>query len=214
MWVASLTDEPFSLRLRRAREDKKLTQAAVAQTLRVSQSAVAQWELGRSYPSPGTASKIEKLLGVQYRPTEREYESATRDVLKRRPRLPIVGSPSPGDDERIVLDTDPHGEILAPPQLENVKGAKAVYVRGRSMEPRYYPGEVVYLHPNRRPNPGDFVFVTVKEPAFAAPVGYIRQFTGEDLVSIRVHTLNPNNEEIIARQNLVDMAVIVGSGLF
>ena len=55
--------------------------------------------------------------------------------------------------------TIPRGEVLAPPQLEGVEGAKAVYVRGRAMEPRYYAGEIVYLHPSRPPNPGDFVFL-------------------------------------------------------
>ena len=32
------------------------------------------------------------------------------------------------------------------------------------MEPRYYLGKVVYLHPHRPSNPGDFVLATVKEP--------------------------------------------------
>ena len=83
-----------------------------------------------------------------------------------------------------VLDDRPHGEILAPPQLEGVKGAKALYVRGRAMEPRYYAGEVVYLNPARAPNPGDFIFITVKEPGFPASVGYVRQFLGSDLVTV------------------------------
>ncbi len=132
----------------------------------------------------------------------------------RRPRLPIVGWPAPGDEERILVDDRPHGEILAPPQLEGVKGAKAVYVRGRAMEPRYYAGEVIYLNPHRSPNPGDFIFITVKEPGFPASVGYVRQFVGSDLVSIRVSTLNPKREQIIPRQEVIAIATVVGSGLF
>jgi hypothetical protein len=38
------------------------------------------------------------------------------------------------------------------------------------MEPRYYAGEVIYLNPARSPNPGDFVFITVKEAGFPAEV--------------------------------------------
>jgi phage repressor protein C with HTH and peptisase S24 domain len=81
------------------------------------------------------------------------------------------------------------------------------------MEPRYYPGEVVYLNPARPPNPGDFVFITVQEPGFPAAVGYIRQFLGADLVHFRLLALNPKREHLIARHDLVEMATIVGSGL-
>jgi transcriptional regulator with XRE-family HTH domain len=206
--------DPFPTRFRLARQQKKLTQVAVAEILGVSQSAVAQWESGRSFPSPGTASQIEKLLAIESHPRGGEDQAQNLGILNRRRRLPIVGSPAPGDEERILINADSHGEILAPPQLENIKGAKAVYVRGRSMEPRYYAGEVVYLHPSRPPNPGDFVFITLNEPSFPAVVGYIRQFNGGDLVSVRVCTLNPKHEELIARKNLVAIATIVGSGLF
>ena len=151
---------------------------------------MAQWESGQSAPSEGTASKIEKLLGIKYLAADREQRPAPREVLDTRPRFPIVGLLSPGDDERIIIDNASHGEMLSPPQLEDVKGAKAIFVRGRSMEPRYFAGEVVYVHP-KRPNPGEFVFITLIEPGYQTNVGYIRQYFGEDLVSLRVGTLNP-----------------------
>lgn len=207
-----MADAPFAERLRQGRRRKKLTQEAVATSLAVSQSAVAQWESGRSLPSPDMAAKIEKLLGVLYRPKERE-QGYGRGPLGKRARLPVVGLPAPGDEDRILVDEHPHGEVVAPPQLEGVAGARAVYVRGRSMEPRYYPGEVVYLHPARQANPGDFVFVTVREPGFPTPVGYIRQYLGRDLVHIHTLALNPKREHLVAVADLVGTATIVGSGL-
>jgi transcriptional regulator with XRE-family HTH domain len=205
----------FSARFRQARQRKKLTQAAVAEALEISQSAVAQWEAGASFPSTGTAAKIENLLGVKCSIAERGIQGHNRRPLGKRARLPIVGFPARGDEERIlIIDNKPHGEIAAPPQLEAVPGAQAVYVRGRKMEPRYYAGEVVYLHPTRPPNPGDFVFVTVREPSFRTAIGYIRQYISDDLVHIFLRTLNPRREHIIAREDLVEMATIVGSGLF
>jgi phage repressor protein C with HTH and peptisase S24 domain len=187
---------------------------AVADALGVSQSAVAQWESGRSFPSEELARRIEKLLDIRYAPRLEEKAANYRVTGGRRPRLPIVGSPAPGDEERILVDDRPHGEIPAPPQLEGVKGAKAVYVRGHAMEPRYYAGEVIYLNPHRSPNPGDFIFITVKEPGFPASVGYVRRFVGSDLVSIRVSTLNPKREQLIPRQEVIAIATVVGSGLF
>jgi transcriptional regulator with XRE-family HTH domain len=206
--------ESFGIRLRKAREQKNLTQVGLAETLGVSQSAVAQWESGRSSPSRAMALRIQKLLGISPSAPEDEKRTLSRRPFGRRPRLPVVGSPVPGDEERILVDDTPRGEILAPPQLEDIKGAKAVYVRGRAMEPRYYAGEVVYLHPTRPPNPGDFVFIVVQESGFPAAIGYIRQFLGSDLVSIRVSTLNPRRQELIPRQAVVEIATVVGSGLF
>lgn len=199
----------FATRFRQGRERKKLTQAEVAAALGVSQSAVAQWEAGRSFPAPAMAAKVAKLIGVRFLAEERPQNRP----LAERARLPIIGLPAPGDDERILVDEQPHGEIVAPPQLEGVVEARAVYVRGRSMEPRYYPGEIVYLHPLRPPNPGDFVFLTVREPGFAAAVGYIRQYIGQDLVHVRTLALNPKHEHLVAREDLVGIATIVGSGL-
>ncbi len=209
-----MSDAPFRTRFRQARQGKKLTQAAVAEALRISQSAVAQWESGRSFPSAGLAARIKDLLGVEIRAADSSQSPQTRRSLRSQARLPIIGLPAPGDEERIIIDGGTRGEIAAPPQLENVPGAKAAYVRGRSMEPRYYQGELVYLDPSRPPNPGDFVFVTVKEPDYPAHIGYIRQYLGEDLVHIHVGTLSPKKKHLIARQNLVGMATIVGSGLF
>lgn len=206
--------DSFAARFRLARKRHKLTQVAVADALGVSQSAVAQWESGRSFPSSDLAGPIEKLLDVQWTPGLQEGAASYRATVGRRPRLPIVGAPVPGDEDRILVDDQSHGEILAPPQLESVKGAKAVYVRGRAMEPRYYPGEVIYLNPHRSPSPGDFIFITVKEPGFPATVGYVRQFVGSDLVSIRVSTLNPKREQLFPRQEVIAIATVVGSGLF
>lgn len=209
-----MPETPFRTRFRQARLAKKLTQATVSKALKVSQSAIAQWESGRSFPSPELAAPIEKLLGIKVGAGGGSQIPRTRGAADKRLRLPIVGLPAPGDQERIIIDGSSRGEIPAPPQLEGVPGAQAVYVRGRSMEPRYFQGEVVYLDPNRAPNPGDFVMVTVKEPNYPADVAYIRQYLGEDLVHVHLATLNPKRDHLVARQSLIAMATIVGSGLF
>jgi transcriptional regulator with XRE-family HTH domain len=209
-----MAQAPFRVRLRVARQRKKLTQAQTAAALKVSQSAIAQWESGRSVPSPDRGAKIEQLLGVRFALAESDQGYyPKRAPLGPRRRLPVIGLPAPADNERILIDDTPHGEVVAPPQLEGISDARAVYVRGNAMEPRYYPGEIVYLHPTRPANPGDFVFLTVKEPEFATAVGYIRQFTGEDLTHIRTLTLNPKREHLFAKESLLSVATIVGSGL-
>ena len=185
-----MAEAAFPTQFRQARQGKQLTQAAVAEALDVSQSAVAQWESGRSFPSAGLAARIEKLLGIDRRLVEKGQQPQTRGSLGKRARLPIVGLPDPADEERIIIDGNARGEILAPPQLENVRGAKAVYVRGRSMEPRYYPGEVVYLRPDRAAQPRRFRPGDRQGSRLSGAIGYIRQYLGEDLVHIHLGMLN------------------------
>lgn len=216
---------PYGQEFRRARRERLLTQVAVARALEVSQSYVAQIEAGRNYPSPALASRIAELLGVSP-PSDVKGQfslgaiaahfaepSTTTAPRLERVRLPIVGVPVPGDDERMVIEARPHGSVLAPPQLENVPGAQALYVRGRSMEPRYYPGELVYINPTSPLNRGDFVLALVREPQFGAPIGYVRQYLGEDTRHVRLATLKPQRDYAVDRKALVSIAKIVGSGL-
>jgi transcriptional regulator with XRE-family HTH domain len=207
-----LTGVPYGDSFREARKQKKLTQTAAARALGISQSAIAQWEAGRSLPGAELAAKIEKLFHVKLPPGEQAKTQAGRHHAARA-RLPLIGLPAPGDDEVVLIDGFSHGDVVAPPQLESVDGARAVYVRGRAMEPRYYPGEVIYLHPNRPPNPGDYVFVTARAGGFATPVGYIRQYLGQDLMHVRLLMLSPKAEQLIAKEDVMGIAVIVGSGL-
>ena len=67
--------------------------------------------------------------------------------------------------------------------------------------------------PLRPPNPGDFVLVLVREPQFATPIGYVRQYLGEDADESGWATLNPKRAAAINRKALVSIATIVGSGL-
>jgi transcriptional regulator with XRE-family HTH domain len=218
-----MRDPAYGHEFRAARRARQLTQAALAKALGVSQSYVAQIEGGRSYPSAALASRIAELIGLGA-PSEDAHalgeiaQRLSQKVSRRAAaiehvRLPIVGVPVPSDDERVIVESEAHGAVLAPPQLETVPGAQALYVRGRSMEPRYYPGELVYLNPTRPPNPGDFVLALVREPQFAAPIGYVRQYLGEDARHVRLATLNPRRQYAVDRKALISVTKIVGSGL-
>ena len=55
----------FSRALQRARRDADLSQGALARALRVSRSAVSQWELSLTAPRPATTTRLERLLGLE-----------------------------------------------------------------------------------------------------------------------------------------------------
>lgn len=52
--------------------------------------------------------------------------------------------------------------VRRPPALIGVKDVYALYVEGSSMEPQYFPGDLVYIHPHRPARFGDPVVVQVK----------------------------------------------------
>ena len=54
----------LSERIQRWREHKGVTQAALAKSLGISPSAVAQWELGDTKPSVGHLDKLVTALGI------------------------------------------------------------------------------------------------------------------------------------------------------
>jgi transcriptional regulator with XRE-family HTH domain len=54
----------LSERITRWREAKGHTQAALAEKLHISPSAVAQWELGQTTPSTKHIERLAEILGV------------------------------------------------------------------------------------------------------------------------------------------------------
>eukprot|EP00478_Filoreta_tenera_P003143 GABV01003305.1.p1 GENE.GABV01003305.1~~GABV01003305.1.p1 ORF type:complete len:155 (+),score=56.74 GABV01003305.1:107-571(+) len=55
----------FKVALMKARTDKKLTQAQLAQRLNIRQSVIADYESGRAIPDPALVSRMQRVLGVQ-----------------------------------------------------------------------------------------------------------------------------------------------------
>jgi transcriptional regulator with XRE-family HTH domain len=57
--------EVFRKALRRAREARGLSKRGLARKVGVTQSAVWQWEEGKTAPRPETAAALERALGLQ-----------------------------------------------------------------------------------------------------------------------------------------------------
>lgn len=80
--------------------------------------------------------------------------------------------------------------VRRPPAMDGAKNLYALYIEGSSMEPRFFPGDLVFVHPDRPPRTGDPVVVQVKleEDRIEATIGHLEKRTPTELV---IGKLNP-----------------------
>ncbi len=80
--------------------------------------------------------------------------------------------------------------VRRPPALSGARHAYALFVEGSSMEPRYLPGDLVFVHPDRPPRPGDTVVVQAQAGPHApleATIGYLRRRTERAVIIAKIN---------------------------
>lgn len=91
--------------------------------------------------------------------------------------------------------------VRRPPALAGASDVYALYVEGSSMEPRYQPGDLVFIHPHRPPRPGDTVIVQMElaPHQIEASIGFLRRRTASHIV---IGKLNPQAEVELKRERV------------
>ena len=159
--------------LKRLRKEARLSQAELSALLGVHQTAVSQWECGRTLPDVRSLKKLaalysvslETLLGADAETTgdPEKYDSVRRRVRTESRRVPILGSVQAGVPVSaiedvvgyVALDEDgPEGEEFF-----------ALRVRGDSMEPRFMEGDVVIVRRQDDAESGDVVVALTGDDA-------------------------------------------------
>ncbi|MEA4831811.1 LexA repressor [bioreactor metagenome] len=130
-----MNDQAGNIRALRRRSG--LSQSEFAARIGVHQTAVSQWETGRTAPDSATAKKIAKLFG-----TDIGYILGV-SYVKEAVRIPVLGSVAAGipmsavedilDFEEISAETAARGEYFA------------LRIKGDSMEPKISDGDVVIV---------------------------------------------------------------------
>lgn len=151
------------------------------------------------------------VKGVKPLPNAARQQPAPQISAKR---LPILGHGIGGKDGRFSMNGTAVDTVICPPGLENVPGAYAIYVVGESMEPRYYAGEVVFVHPNKPFRRGSFVVVQVlnEDDKEGPPLGYIKQFITRTPSKLVLKQFNPDREVEFDSKKIVSIHRIVFSG--
>lgn len=218
----------------RFREDRGLSQRDAAAALGLSPAGLGKVERGetaRPNNWEGIAAKIG--IGIEEANAMIDLDAADSEKASKvsvalpapalvTPRFklrrvspgktPIVGMAAAGDSDRLVMLNDVVDEIATPPYLAGVEGAYALFVHGTSMVPRYYPGELVFVHPHKPMAPDRFCVVQVGRDKNSPEGGFIKQFKSWNDGKLIVAQFNPERTIEFPANEVVDVHRIVGSG--
>lgn len=165
-------------RIKQKREQKGLSQAALAQALNVSQQAIQQVESGKA-SKPRYLYELANLLETSYEwlltgQDNAQYQQVFSPVATgaHNVQQPEVTEASA---QIKILELVPGGGLgchsytgkvsdmaMRPRSLDNAPKAYGLYVYDNRMAPRYHFGEIVYAHPGVPVSNGDYVVVHIK----------------------------------------------------
>ena len=127
-------------------------------------------------------------------------------------RIPVMGAGQGGSEGWFPWNGDVVDYVSRPPHLANAREAYAVYVAGSSMEPRYYAGELLYVHPGKPVTTGSFVLVQIRPEADGdAPRAFLKRLVRRTANKVTLEQFNPPKDFDIKTSDIMSMHRIVGS---
>ena len=144
--------------IKRIRELRNMTQEQLAEEAGVDRVTVARYESGKMSPSSRTIVKLADALRVTPNKLLGESESLDRQI-RRGVSIPVIGRVPAGVPFTAIEDVLDWEEI-APEQAK--KGEYfALKVKGDSMEPRIYDGDVLIVRKQSTAESGNVVIALV-----------------------------------------------------
>lgn len=139
--------------LQQMRRARGLSQAKLAALIGVHQTAISQWEKGRTSPDRRSLSRLSEVLGVSI------DALLGNDVTTGACLVPILGDVRAGVPVEAVQTVLGYEEIT--PQMARGGEHFALRVQGESMLPRFCPGDVVIVRRQEDADTGDIVVALV-----------------------------------------------------
>jgi len=127
-------------------------------------------------------------------------------------KLKVLGMAECGADGWSLWNGDVIDMVDRPASLAGVPSAYGVYVVGGSMEPRYYPGELVLIHPGKPVTLGAFVLVQRKPKHDGdPPLAVIKRLIKRTASRITLEQFNPAKSFDIRSDDIVSIHRVVGA---
>lgn len=143
----------------------------------------------------GSGSKLHETIRRATRPAPNASFPPTYQKFSGDHSVPLLGQSSAGPNGRFIMNGAEIGRVFCPPMLEGVEGAYAVRVYGTSMEPRFMPGETVWLNPHEPVRAMDDVVAQILVEGEELPESYIKRFKSQSAKTLRLWQHNPDEGE-------------------
>jgi phage repressor protein C with HTH and peptisase S24 domain len=187
-----------------------LTQRGLADVMGLDPAAVNRMLYGRRGIQAEEIPVIEAYLGQSLDLTPARGVS---DV--RQQQMPLeYPVPSPAAGQAVVPvfafqagKRQPIDFVTRHPQQAGIADAFAYYMQDDSMAPRYFAGEIVYVHPHRPPQPPHDCVMVLKNGDI-----HILRLLHMAADKIRVQQFNPVCEKEIARKEIDVIYTVIGRG--
>lgn len=145
--------------------------------------------------------KIDDWLGLGA-PTSH----TTGTVVAGPNMIPLYGYVGAASEGRLTLaEQNLRGYVMMHPAQQHVREAFALEVNDISMSPRYEPGEVVYLAPNRWPTRDQDCVVVTREGE-----GLLKRFVRREHTKVVLHQLNPDQDIDVPLDDIEAIHTVVG----
>ena len=218
------------------RKCRGLTQADLAEATEKTEATISRIENGKIGLSGEMVTAIAKALGVNpgalyeqppegtrpladdeaaqvgaiaiKKPRTRAEGLVTAGLVAERADLPIYAS-AEGGRTGMMISYTPIDWVKRPEPLFNVASGFGMYVVGDSMEPVYRQGDMILVHPNRPPNPGDDVLV-VKKNGAEEYEALVKTLAASNDEGYRLRQFNPADEFTVPRSEIQAVYMIVG----
>ena len=151
----------FKYKLKQLREQKGLSQKQFAMQIGVAQSTVGMWENGKNKPEYDTLLRIADFFGVGI-----DYLSG-KNIFPRSQsgdggvKIPILGEVAAGLPIEAIEDVEDYEEI--PRKMAAQGEFFGLQIRGNSMEPRIWEGDIVIVRKQSDISSGDVAVVLIRE---------------------------------------------------
>lgn len=156
--------------LKKLRAEKNMSQAALASELDAGVSTVASWEVGKRFPSRDNMEQLADIFNVDLAYLYGESEVRQRVHIDNDGNamvplgtsakvIPVLGRVAAGIPINAIteiIDTEEISEDMA-----KTGDFFALQIKGDSMEPRIYDGDVVIVRQQEDADSGDIVIAMV-----------------------------------------------------
>lgn len=197
----------------------------IARHLGIKDAAVHQWFAKDRGPKSDRLPALAAFLGTS---ADHLLGSSPRDMRPRtgqnssnemqaqiRPAIlpargdmpedvPILGTALGGETGAFVMLGEA-GYIRRPPRMAGRTDVFALFVQGTSMDPRYLPGELIYLEKRRAPQPGDHVVIEMRPDKDGQQEAFLKRLVAVTPTKLRVAQYNPAKTIEIDRKAILQV---------